>query len=89
MTGPVDLTLEDLCAVAVRLSAALDAAGDKEAGAILRAAAEAPAEPVERLLAVRSGLVRTRPLWEGLADGSLVVEARAAVAAGKRLAIEM
>lgn len=88
MTGPVDLTLEDLCAAAMRLSSALEAAGDEAAGAILRGAVEAPAEPAELLLLVRSALVRTRPQWEAL-DGSLVAEARAAVAAGKRLAIEM
>jgi len=65
--------------------ASLDPAASDE----LDAAARADVGPAEALLVMRSALVATRATWERLESESLRDEARRALAAGKRLAIEL
>lgn len=71
------------------LSEALSAAGAGDESSRLRDAARFHGPVAEQVLVMRSALVATRNRWEALADGSAVAAGRRALAAAKRLAIDL
>lgn len=81
-------TIARIRAVTLRVAAALVAADAADADR-LSDAAGAVAGDAEALLLMRSALIATRATWEALPAGSLVDEAKRAVAAGKRLSIDL
>lgn len=90
MGAPADSrwSLERVRNVTLRTAAAL-AAIDPANAERLEAAAGVTATDAEALLLMRSALIVSRGSWESMASPALVGEARAAVAAGKRLAIDL
>ncbi len=79
-------SLDRIRTVTLRVAAALVSV-DPSSAERLEAAAGAEVGEAEALLLMRSALITSRASWETLDAGSLVAEARGAVAAGKRLAI--
>lgn len=80
-------SIERVRTVTLRMGAALESR-DPVASQQLAAAAGEGAIPAESLLLMRSALISTRAAWESLETSDLVEEGKAAIAAGKRLAIE-
>lgn len=81
-------SVERVRSITVRIAASL-ADSDDPASQELAAAAALDTVDAESLLVMRSALVATRPAWEALEVPELVTQGRDALAAGKRLAIEL
>jgi uncharacterized membrane protein len=89
VVGPVgEWSVERIRTVTARVGSALEAI-DPSGSADLVTAARLDSGDAEALLAMRSALVSTRSRWETSALEALVTEARGAIAAGKRLAIDL
>ena len=81
-------SVERVRAVTARVGVALKAV-DPDGSAHLASAVGLESGDAEALLVMRSALIATRSQWEALEAKTLVSAARAAIAAGKRLAIDL
>jgi len=82
------ITVGELRDIAASVAAAIDPGGESAAARMLVEASRAADDP-EGLLEVRSALIETRSVWERVVDGELRAKAHRALAAAKRLAIEL
>lgn len=84
----MEWSLDRLRTVTLRIAAALVSA-DPSGAEHLEDAAAAAVGDAEALLLMRSALIASRASWETLPAMALVAEGRGAIAAGKRLSIEL
>jgi hypothetical protein len=81
--------IESIRDVAVEIAVALRDGGAVAEANMIDAAAALGGAPPEQLLELRSALVGTRNRWERLEDRTLVRDGGRALAAAKRLSIDL